>query len=450
MSKQAQRKRNTFEDLEIPQDREAEARLLGNILEKTSIMPDVLASKLKEEEFYIISHRRIFAGMVAAYNQDPNFNILSVRDEMAKEGVLEASGGGAYLASLIDGQNWCYDFQYCIKRIKDTCRRRKVGRANSLIASLAYDSGTDWNEVVDGINKTLTIATEKPEQVGATKLVDIAQSRLAAVQEISSRGELIGIPTGFSQLDRITCGLQKGCLYVLAARPGQGKSALALNIAAHAASIGKVVAFFSLEMSKEELTDRLLCSIAKVDLHLYRSGYLGRDEWEKLGEALNEIANWSGQLIIEDTTDLTPSQLRLKALQIKKEHGLDLVVGDYLQLFKADNPKRERYQEVGQISRAKKKLAKELNVPVLELAQLNREVEKRHDRRPQMSDLREAGDIENDADVVMLIHTPPPADPNVEDVYPEVNLLVEKQRNGPLGKVGLVFLKEFTRFVSAA
>lgn len=433
--------------ISVPQDREAETRLLGNLIEKPELFAEVMAYGLVPDDFYVTAHRKIFSGMVAIWENKQGSDLLALRDQLAKEELLISIGGMAYLASLIDTQNRCFSINSCVRKIKESSLKRQTLYRNNLVSSLVSDPSVQWEEVIQEVNKTTEIVNQKPKQEPLTTLSDLLRKRLEHVEELSKHpGQLIGISTGFPALDRITCGLQNGNLIVIAARPSQGKTSLALQLAEHACGLGKSVAFFSLEMTDEDLADRLLCSVAAVDLHLYRTGYLNRDEWQRLGQAANQTSDY--KLTIDQTTKQTPLSMRLQALRIKKEIGLDMIVVDYLQLISPDTPKDKRYQEIGAITHELKAIAKELRVPVVALAQLSREVEKRADRRPQLSDLREAGDIEQEADLVCLIHTPPPADPNIEDLAPTVNLLVEKHRNGPTGKVELVFFKEYTRFAT--
>jgi len=445
MSKKEKDTNEAYQEVvEIPSDPEAEKYLLGNLLFDPKLLLEVLG-KLKSDDFYLTAHRRIFDAFVDLHNEGAIIDILAIPAKLKEQGVLESVGGSAYIASLLDSGLGLVSLSRCIQKIKEASLRRKTLRSTNFLTSLITDKSLEWREILNEINKTVEIANEVTAERALPKLIDLAFNRLSFVEELARRGnELIGVTTGYRALDRLTLGLQNSDLIVVGARPGCGKSALALNIATNAAAKGKSIAFFSLEMSAAQLTDRLLCSIAHVDLHTYKSGYLNREEWTRLNEALSTIQDY--KITIVDSTELTPTTLRSECLRIKKQLGLDLIVVDYLQLMQADNPKKERYQEIGQISRGLKRVAKDLNLPILALAQISREVEKRGDSKPKLSDLREGGDIEQDSDVVWFLHQPA-IDPDVaEDSYPTVSLLIEKHRNGPTGKVDFVFLKEFTRF----
>lgn len=440
--------KNSQDLVSIPKDITAEKMLLGNLILKPELIGSYVGL-VEPEEFYYTAHRLIFRAMIEIFQEKKEFDVLALSDKLDQKEELTSVGGISYLSSLVDPELFIYRPDNCAKKIKETALRRKTLRANELVLNMVSDPTTDWMDVVQEVSRVGEIVTQKPTQAPLPKLNDLLYKRLKHVEELSRHpGQLIGVSTGFPALDRITCGLQPGNLIVIAARPSKGKTSLALNIAEHACSLGKSVAFFSLEMTDEDIADRFLCSVARVDLHLYRTGYLNREEWERLGHAHNHTFDY--KLTIDQTTKQTPLSIRLQAIRIKKEMGLDMIVVDYLQLINSDTPKEKRYQEIGQVTHELKAIAKELGIPVVALAQLSRKLEERADKRPQLSDLREAGDIEQEADVVCLLHTLPADDPNVEDVYPRVNLLVEKHRNGPLGEVELVFQKEFTRFESAA
>ncbi len=429
-------------DLSIPSDGYAEKYLLGNMLEDTALVPEVVG-QLKMEDFFFTGHRKIYQAFCDLHEEQKIIDFLAIPERLLEQGELESVGGVAYIASLIDPNNRVVSVARCIEKIKITSRKRKTQWANSRLAEMISDPSSDWQAVISEINKTAEIANGSVEEEKILSLSEIAYQRLGYIEEISKReGELIGVTTGYSLLDKLTLGLQPANLIVLAARPGCGKSALALNIATNAAAKGKSVAFFSLEMSKNELTDRLLCSIAHVDLHAYKSGYLSKQEWQRLMEALRTIQDY--KITIEDSSELTPSLLLSKAIKIKKKLGLDLIVVDYLQLMQGDSKKEKRYEEVAQISHALKALAKNLNIPLLALAQINRESERRADK-PRISDLRESGDIEQDSDMIWLLYHDKNA-PEQSEQFPTINLLIEKHRNGPTGKIDFIFLKEFTRF----
>jgi replicative DNA helicase len=321
---------------------------------------------------------------------------------------------------------------------------RKLITASNQITALAFEEEDDADIIIDKAEQMIFQIAEDKVRQGFQYVGDVAHRRLEQIEQMAGRPEMItGVPTGFTDFDRMTSGLQRQELIVIAARPSMGKTALALNMAQYAAKNANVVGIFSLEMSAEQLVSRLLCSEARVDAHRLRTGYLNREEWARLADALRRLCET--KIFIDDTAGTGVLEMRAKCRRLKAEHGLDMVIVDYLQLMAGRGRIESRQQEVSQISRDLKGLAKELEVPVVALSQLSRAPEQRTEHKPQLSDLRESGAIEQDSDVVCFIFREEVYNPTDEN-QGTAELIVGKQRNGPTGMIPLAFLKEFTRF----
>ncbi|MGH9761675.1 MAG: replicative DNA helicase, partial [Blastocatellia bacterium] len=357
----------------------------------------------------------------------------------------EQIGGATFIASLIDGVPRTDTIDHYARIVKQKSMLRKLIAASNQIMTSALADEDDPEKVLDEAEQAIFRIAEDRIRQGFQPVSEVAQRRLEQIEQMAGRPEMItGVPTGFTDFDQMTSGLQRQDLVIIAARPSMGKTALALNMGLYAARNQMVVGVFSLEMSSEQLVSRLLCCEARVDVHRLRTGYLNREEWAKLADSLRRLSET--KIFLDDTPGQAVMEMRAKARRLKAEHGLDLIIVDYLQLMSGRGRVESRQQEVSQISRDLKGLAKELDVPVIALSQLSRAPEQRGgDHRPQLSDLRESGAIEQDADVVCFIYR--------EEVYSEspenqgiAELIVGKQRNGPTGIVKLVFQKEFTRF----
>ena len=321
---------------------------------------------------------------------------------------------------------------------------RKLITASQQIVSLAFEEEDDADVIIDKAEQMIFRIAEDRVRQGFQYIGDVAHRRLEQIEQMAGRPEMItGVPTGFTDFDRMTSGLQRQELIVIAARPSMGKTALALNMAQYASKNANVVGIFSLEMSAEQLVSRLLCSEARVDAHRLRTGYLNREEWARLADALRRLCET--KVFIDDTAAVGVMEMRAKCRRLKAEHGLDLLIVDYLQLMAGRGRIESRQQEVSQISRDLKGLAKELDIPVVALSQLSRAPETRSEHKPQLSDLRESGAIEQDSDVVCFIYREELYNPTDEN-QGTAELIIGKQRNGPTGTVQLAFLKEFTRF----
>jgi len=355
-------------------------------------------------------------------------------------------GGPAYISSLIDGVPKSANVEYYARIVKEKAILRGLIDSGNRIINLCYQGEGSAEDLLDEAQKQIFSIAEGNMRTGFTPVRDVAAPTLAYIDRLAERKELItGIPTGFERLDELTSGLQNNDLIVLAARPSMGKTALALNIAQHVATrAGRTVGVFSLEMSKEQLFLRMLCAQARVDAHRLRTGRLGKEEWTRLTLAFGELTE--AKIFIDDTPGLSIFEMRAKSRRLKAERGLDLLIVDYLQLMRGRTRYENRTQEVSDISRSLKGLAKELNLPLIALSQLSRAPEQRGgEHKPQLSDLRESGAIEQDADVVMFIYREEVYKPTEEN-QGMAKLLIEKQRNGPTGAVDLAFIREFTKF----
>ena len=434
----------------LPHNLDAERALLGSILLDNDAL-NVISGTVSPNDLFAESHRLIFQKIVGLFEKNQTVDVVSLAEELTKAGVLEKTGGAAYLAALSDGVpigDYSFVGNYA-RIIKEKSILRRLINASSNVMSRALEASEDTELLIDDAQKQIfEIASEKT-QSGFFGVKEIVKSSFGTIDVLFDRGQRVtGVETGFTDLDSKTSGLQAGELIVIAARPSMGKTALAMNIAAFAATHGKVVGMFSLEMSKESLLIRLLCSEARVDSHKLRTGFSSREDWGKMSNALGRLAE--APLFIEDTPSLSVLQMRAKARQLKSERGLDLLVIDYLQLATGHGRFENRTQEVSYISRGLKAIAKELHIPVMALSQLSRAPEQHGGGEPQLHHLRESGSIEQDADVVIFIHREKREVPEDGEFDPgagfEAKLIIGKQRNGPTGNVNVVFQRRFVRF----
>ncbi len=434
----------------LPHNLDAERAFLGSILLDNDAL-NVVSGTVSPNDLFAESHRLIFQKIVGLFEKNQTVDVVSLAEELTKAGVLEKAGGVAYLATLSDGVpvgDYSFVGNYA-RIIKEKSILRRLINASSNVISRALEASEDAEVLIDDAQKQIfEIASEKT-QSGFFGVKDIVKSSFGTIDVLFDRGQRVtGVETGFTDLDSKTSGLQPGELIVIAARPSMGKTALAMNIAAYAATHGKVVGMISLEMSKESLLIRLLCSEARVDSHKLRTGFSSREDWGKMSNALGRLAE--APLFIEDTPSLSVLQMRAKARQLKSERGLDLLVIDYLQLATGHGRFENRTQEVSYISRGLKAIAKELHIPVVALSQLSRAPEQHGGGEPQLHHLRESGSIEQDADVVIFIHREKREVSEDEEFDPgagfEAKLIIGKQRNGPTGNVNVVFQRRFVRF----
>jgi len=427
----------------LPSNLEAERSILGAILLDNAVCNQAI-ELLRRDDFFLESHRRIFDKMIALSERLMPIDLITLGDELRRAGEFEQIGGATYIASLIDGVPRTDTIEPYAKLVKSKSMLRKLISASNQIIALAFEEEDETDLIIDKAEQMIFQIAEDRARQGFQYVGDVAHRRLEQIEQMAGRPEMItGVPTGFTDFDRMTSGLQRQELIVIAARPSMGKTALALNMAQYASKNANVVGIFSLEMSAEQLVSRLLCSEARVDAHRLRTGYLNREEWARLADALRRLCET--KVYIDDTPGVGVLEMRAKSRRLKAEHGLDLLVIDYLQLMAGRGRIESRQQEVSQISRDLKVLAKELDVPVVALSQLSRAPETRSEHKPQLSDLRESGAIEQDSDVVCFIYREELYNPTDEN-QGTAELIIGKQRNGPTGSVPLAFLKEFTRF----
>jgi len=404
---------------------------------------------IRAEDFYREAHRRIFAAMVDLYQRGEPIDLVTLTETLKVKEMLDEVGGPAYLAALLDSVPTALNVDHYARIVRSKSVLRRLIHTATRIASQAYEaSEEELGNLLDRTEQAIFEIAEDRIRPSYFPLREVIKEAFKAIEGLYERRELItGVPTGFVDLDRLTCGLQPSELAIVAGRPGMGKTAFCLNVALHAALEAKVpVAIFSLEMSREQLAVRLLCCLARVDSHRLRSGALNRQEWERLTQAAGVL--FDVPIYIDDTPALSVLELRAKARRLKAEHNIGLVMVDYLQLMRCSDADT-REQEISEISHSLKALAKELNIPVLAVSQLNRRVEDRQNKRPQLADLRESGSIEQDADLIAFLYRDELYNRSPDNPQRGIaEVIVGKQRNGPLGEVKLAFLDKYTRFES--
>ena len=432
----------------LPHSADAERTVLGAILVDNQAFNSA-AEVLTRDDFYRDAHRRIFEAMAALAEKSEPIDLVTLKNELSHTQSLETAGGVTYLAGLVEGVPRLENVLPWSRIIREASVLRNLIHASSRIAQEATDAQDTADAILDRAEQAIFAIAERKIRAGLVPVKDFIKTTFESIEKQAlSKDSITGVPTGFIDLDRLTSGFQKGDMLILAARPAMGKTSLALNIARTAAQVtAEPVAIFSLEMSKEQLVKRLIFAEARIESGLVTRGQLRDSDWGKLTTAWADLHKLP--LFIDDASFLTPLELRAKCRRLKAEHGLGLVVVDYLQLMGSGSRAENRQQEISSISRSLKGLAKELEVPVLALSQLSRAPEARTDRRPQLSDLRESGAIEQDADVVMFIYRDSVYKPTEEN-RGSAELIIAKQRNGPTDTVNLVFLREFTRFENRA
>ena len=428
-----------------PQNVEAEQYLLAAILLDNEAMNRVI-EVLSLEDFYRDSHRVIFRAMLDLFERNETIDLVTLQNYLMNQGLMDRVGGAACLVSLSEQVLTAANVASYAKIIREkSILRHLIEKATDIITE-GYEGGGDVDVFLDNAEKAIFEIAQKKIRPSFFLIKDIIKDSFKVIEELYEKKEMItGVPTGFIELDRLTAGLQPSDLVIIAGRPSMGKTALALNIAVNASTSARKVptAIFSLEMSKEQLVQRMLCSEAHVDSSRLRGGFLGESDWPKLTRAAGNLSE--APIFIDDTPAMNVLEVRAKARRLQKEHDLGLVIVDYLQLMRGLASTEGREREISEISRSLKALAKELNVPVIALSQLNRMVESRKPPKPILADLRESGAIEQDADVIMFIFR--------EEVYDKDTLekgvaevIIGKQRNGPIGLVKLSFLSSYTRF----
>jgi replicative DNA helicase len=430
----------------------AEEAVIGSVLLDNDSL-NIALETLSDEDFYRPAHQIIFQAMRSLWERREAIDLVTLSQKLKGLGQLEVVGGFTALSQLASMIPSAANITFYARLVKECSLKRRVIREGMEMVHEAFQETGDIEEFLDGVERRVLSISDSRIAPSFHRAGEVVQDSIRLIEELYDRKELItGVASGFPALDRMTAGFQPSDLSIIAARPGMGKTSLALSIASNigvplsaASGKGKAVAIFSLEMSKEQLVVRLLCSLADVDSSKVRSGRLENRDFPKLVEAAGRIAESS--IFIDDTGALTITELRAKCRRLHKEHPLSVVIVDYLQLLRSPAYQKFREQEISDISRSLKALAKELHVPVIALSQLNRSVESRENKRPQMSDLRESGAIEQDADIVMFIYrdevyNPETRDPGVAEV------LIAKQRNGPVGTVRLAFIAKTTTFAT--
>ncbi len=429
-----------------PHDIDAEQAVLGSMLTDREAV-NAAIEVLKEEAFYREDNRAIYQAIVNLYNKSEPIDIITLKDELESMGKFEQVGGFDYLASLPDKVPTTANVQKYIKIVEEKSILRNLIKTANEIIELGYDPAEDVEDIMDGAEKRIFDLMQSKNQKGYTPIKDVLVESFTKLEELYNRKQHItGVPTGFAELDYKTAGLHGSELILIAARPAMGKTAFALNLATNAALRGNApVAIFSLEMSKDQLVNRILCSEAMVDSNKVRTGKLGEDDWVKLAGAIGPLSE--AEIYIDDTPGISVTEIRTKCRKLSIDKGIGLVVIDYLQLVQGSKRAGSREQEIAEISRSLKILAKEINVPVIALSQLSRAVEQRPDHRPMLSDLRESGSIEQDADIVMFLYR--------DDYYNKesekkdiAEVIIAKQRGGQTGTVELLWMGQYTKFVN--
>jgi len=428
-----------------PHSLEAEESVLGGVLIDNSALDRAL-ELLTPDDFYREAHRKIMRAMVELNQRTEPVDLITLTEALKARGELTDVGGSTYLAELADKVPTAANVTYHARLVHQKSVLRSLIQTATEIVSAGYESNADVDQFLDDAEHKIFAISERKTRPTFFRIRDIMVDSMKAIEQMYERKELVtGIPTGFADLDRMTAGLQPSDLVIIAGRPSMGKTAFALNVAQYVALNAKTgVAVFSLEMSKEQLALRLLCGEARVDMSKVRSGFAQDRDFPKLVTAAGRLSD--APIYIDDTPALSVLELRAKARRLKREREakLGLILVDYLQLMRGHATADNREQEISSISRSLKALAKELSVPVVALSQLNRQVETRAEKRPIMADLRESGAIEQDADVIAFLYRPIVYDKNAEERAAEV--IIAKQRNGPIGTVNLTFMPEYTRF----
>jgi len=433
----------------LPNNLDAERSVLGAVILDNNALNTALET-LRAEDFFLDQHRRVYTQMIALAETQQAIDLITLTEELDRRGDLEAAGGTPYLASLADGMPRVSNVEHYARIVKEKAMLRNLIHATHNIQQRAFEAEDAADAILDNAESSIFAIAEDRVKEGLIPIKEIVTRNFERLEKIFREGKNItGVPTGYVELDKLTSGFQPSELLILAARPSQGKTALALNLAENIGiRAGLPVAMFSLEMSKESLLQRLIASVAQIDAHKFRTGHLSREDWRRMTEALGQIS--SSPLWIDDAGSISVLEIGAKARRLKRDKGLSLLIVDYLQLITARGRFGNRQEEVASISRGLKGLAKELQIPVLVLSQLTRAPE-RDERGPQLSDLRESGAIEQDADVVMFIYRPhffkAGATPEERE---ETELRIAKQRNGPTDNVRFVFRSRLTRFEEAA
>jgi replicative DNA helicase len=436
----------------LPHNLEAERSVLGAILLHNDAF-NLAAEVIDSHDFFRDAHRRIFDKMVKLSERGDAIDLVTLKEELGRSGDLEEVGGPAYITALVDGVPRSTNIEHYARIIKEKATLRSLIFSANKILATAYEAEEEADTILDKAEHAIFAIADDKVRDGFVSLRDLARDSLDTIEKLHARKELVtGVPSGFTDLDEMTSGFQPSDLIIVAGRPSMGKTSLVLNVAQHVGTkTNLTVGMFSLEMSKEQLFLRLLTAEARIDAHRLRGGFLGERDWGRLSQAIGTLSET--KIFVDDTPSIGVLEMRAKCRRLAAEHGLNLVIVDYIQLMQGRGRFENRTLELASISRSLKGLAKELSVPIVVLSQLSRAPESRSDHRPQLSDLRESGALEQDADVVIFIfredqyvdRSQPPT-----DAQGIAELIVGKQRNGPTGVVKLAFIREFTRFENLA
>jgi replicative DNA helicase len=426
-----------------PHSREAEESVLGAVL-LSDVAANEVMDKLIPDDFYVPAHQSIFEAILTLYNTNQPLDAVTVSEELRRRSALDKIGGIGYLTRLLDVVPTASNIEYYANIVEEHGLRRSLIKAGGAVTDLAFRTEDEIAGVIDRAEQQVLGVAEKRASQDMLEVGPLFQEVIEHIETLEANGsDITGLATGFRDLDKMLAGLQPANLVVIAARPSMGKSALTLNIATNAAVLGKVIALFSLEMAKEEVVQRILCSVGRVDSGKLRSGQLGAQNWDRVVAAAGRM--YKAPIFIDDSSVVTVTDIRAKCRRLQRSRGLDLVVVDYLQLM-SGSTRENRQQEIAEISRGLKNLASELRVPIIAVSQLNRSVEQREDRRPRLSDLRESGALEQDSDVVMFIYRHEYYHPDDLDKKGMAEVIIAKHRAGATGSVDMTFLPDFTRF----
>lgn len=427
-----------------PHSTEAEQSVLGSILLDKDVLPDI-ASRLKSEDFYMEQHREIYEAVLDLYEQNQPVDLITVSEQLAKRGTLQKVGDYEYLSNLATSVPTTANVHYYTSIVEEKSLLRKLIQASNEILSKSYESGEDALDVLSYAEKCIYDIVQNRNNTGLVSINDVLDTTFSRLEELyNNAGSLTGVPSGFTDLDRKTSGFQRSDLILIAARPAMGKTSFALNIASYAAIHQHIpVAIFSLEMSKEQLVSRIIASEALVDMEKMRSGRFEDEDWVKMAQTMGPLSK--APIYIDDNANTNVMEMMSKCRRLKMKRGLGLVLIDYLQLMQGTRRTDSRQQEISEISRSLKIMAKELEIPVIALSQLSRAPDARQNHRPILSDLRESGAIEQDADLVMFLYR--------DDYYNEdsekkniTEVIIAKHRNGSIGTVDLAWIPQYTKF----
>jgi len=434
--------KQNFDGRGVPQNLDAERSVLGALLLHTDAVVDV--TFLKPDDFYLPKHQQIFQALLTAYNTRTATDPIVVGEELSRQGKLDEVGGHEQLMDLMEGVITAAGVVYHAEIVREKAIARRLLETCLDVARRTYDNESEAKELLDEAERKIFEISGMDKSGDAVSIADVLQLTFEKIDRLREReGRLTGHATDYYDFDDMTGGLQPGELVIIAARPSMGKTTFALNLTERVSNHGKGIAFFSLEMSNQQVIQNMLCCRSQIDGSAMRKGRITDQQYKRLQEEAAKL--YETPIFIDDTPGISITQLRAKARRLKQKHGIDMIVVDYLQLMTGGGRFESRQQEISAISRGLKSVARELSVPVLALSQLNRDVENRDDHRPRMSDLRESGAIEQDADVILLLHRDDYFNPTEEN-RGLAQVIIAKQRNGPTGEVALRFFREYMRF----